>query len=70
MLHVEHLQKSFDGFMAVADANLHVAPGDVTAVIGPNGAGKTTLFNPITGQIPPDKVRNNRQVQDAYLGGC
>lgn len=56
--------------MAVADANLHVAPGDVTAVIGPNGTGKTTLFNPITGQIPPDKVRNNRQVQDAYLGGC
>lgn len=41
--------------MAVADANLHVAPGDVTAVIGPNGAGKTTLFNLITGQIPPDK---------------
>jgi len=55
MLRVEHLQKSFDGFMAVADANLYVAPGEVIAVIGPNGAGKTTLFNLITGQIQPDK---------------
>ncbi|MFZ3045352.1 MAG: ATP-binding cassette domain-containing protein, partial [Desulfatirhabdiaceae bacterium] len=57
MLRVEHLQKSFDGFMAVADANLYVAPGEVIAVIGPNGAGKTTLFNLITGQIQPDKGR-------------
>jgi branched-chain amino acid transport system ATP-binding protein len=57
MLQVEHLQKTFDGFMAVADANLQVDTGQVVAVIGPNGAGKTTLFNLITGQIPPDRGR-------------
>ncbi len=57
MLKVEKLQKSFDGFMAVADVNLDVNDGEVVAVIGPNGAGKTTLFHLITGQVSPDKGR-------------
>ena len=57
MLQVESLQKSFDGFMAVLDANLLVEKGDIVAVIGPNGAGKTTLFNLITGQIKPNGGR-------------
>lgn len=54
MLLVEGLQKSFDGFIAVSDARLEVAKGEVVAVIGPNGAGKTTLFNLITGQLKAD----------------
>jgi branched-chain amino acid transport system ATP-binding protein len=54
MLRIESLSKSFDGFKAVNDAELHVAPGEVVAVIGPNGAGKTTLFHLITGQLAPD----------------
>jgi branched-chain amino acid transport system ATP-binding protein len=54
MLHLEGIRKSFDGFMAVADARLAVQKGQVVAVIGPNGAGKTTLFNLITGQLTPD----------------
>jgi branched-chain amino acid transport system ATP-binding protein len=57
MLQVESLQKSFDGFMAVLDANLLVEKGDIVAVIGPNGAGKTTLFNLITGQLKPNGGR-------------
>lgn len=57
MLRIESLQKSFDGFMAVCDARLEVAKGEIVAVIGPNGAGKTTLFNLITGQLKPDKGR-------------
>ena len=54
MLHVNELQKSFDGFQAVSGAALRVEEGQVVAVIGPNGAGKTTLFNLITGQLKPD----------------
>ncbi len=54
MLHVETLQKSFDGFMAVNDANLIVNKGEIIAVIGPHGAGKTTLFKLITGHLKPD----------------
>ncbi|MFH0730973.1 MAG: ABC transporter ATP-binding protein [Pseudomonadota bacterium] len=57
MLKIENLQKSFDGFMAVSDANLEVNKGEVVAVIGPNGAGKTTLFHLITGQVSPDRGR-------------
>jgi branched-chain amino acid transport system ATP-binding protein len=57
MLRVEALQKSFDGFMAVAKASLSVDAGEVVAVIGPNGAGKTTLFHLITGQLAPDSGR-------------
>lgn len=54
MLLVEGVNKSFDGFMAVSDAQLSVKKGEVVAVIGPNGAGKTTLFNLITGQLKAD----------------
>ena len=57
MLKVEAVRKSFDGFIAVNNANLSVEKGDIVAVIGPNGAGKTTLFNLITGQLRPDRGR-------------
>lgn len=57
MLHVESLQKSFGGFMAVLDANLAIEKGDIVAVIGPIGAGKTTPFNLITGQLKPNAGR-------------
>jgi branched-chain amino acid transport system ATP-binding protein len=57
MLRVESLSKAFDGFQAVAGANLQVNPGEIVAVIGPNGAGKTTLFNLISGIIKPDSGR-------------
>lgn len=57
MLLVENLQKAFDGFVAVSDAQLRVEKGEVVAVIGPNGAGKTTLFNLITGQLEADSGR-------------
>lgn len=55
MLQVIGLQKSFDRFMAVREANLEVNQGELVAVIGPNGAGKTTLFKLITGQLKPDR---------------
>jgi branched-chain amino acid transport system ATP-binding protein len=57
MLRVESVTKTFDGFIAVDDADLVVEKGEIVAVIGPNGAGKTTLFNIITGQLKPDRGR-------------
>jgi len=57
MLRVEAVRKSFDGFLAVNDADLVVEKGEIVAVIGPNGAGKTTLFRLITGQYRPERGR-------------
>ncbi|MEI7450527.1 MAG: ABC transporter ATP-binding protein [Desulfomonile sp.] len=55
MLRVEGLEKSFDRFLAVKQANLTVDDGEIVAVIGPNGAGKSTLFKLIAGHLKPDK---------------
>ncbi len=57
MLEIENLHKSFDGFAAVGEVSLTVAPRETHAVIGPNGAGKTTLFNLVTGHLKPDRGR-------------
>jgi urea transport system ATP-binding protein len=46
---------SFDGFWALNDLNLSLAPGELRAVIGPNGAGKTTFLDVITGKVRPTK---------------
>jgi branched-chain amino acid transport system ATP-binding protein len=54
MLEVRGVRKSFDGFVAVNDASVSVARGQIAAIIGPNGAGKTTLFNLITGHLRPE----------------
>lgn len=64
MLVVEAVTKSFEGFLAVNEANLKVEKGQITAVIGPNGAGKTTLFNLITGHLRPDKGKIRFQGRD------
>lgn len=57
MLSVIDVQKSFDQFKAVTEANLEVGQGEIVAVIGPNGAGKSTLFKLIGGHLKPDKGR-------------
>ncbi|KJR49536.1 Branched-chain amino acid transport ATP-binding protein LivG [Desulfosporosinus sp. I2] len=64
MLQVKQLKKAFDGFQAIADANLSVPIGEVVAVIGPNGAGKSTLFNLITGHLQADSGHIQFQSQE------
>jgi ABC-type branched-subunit amino acid transport system ATPase component/ABC-type branched-subunit amino acid transport system permease subunit len=54
LLDVRGVSKSFGGLRAVADANLQVREGTITALIGPNGSGKTTLFNLVTGVMKAD----------------
>ncbi|HEY1936097.1 MAG TPA: ABC transporter ATP-binding protein [Acetobacteraceae bacterium] len=51
LLQVSGLGKRFGGFVALADIELHVAPGERVGLIGPNGSGKSTLVNCICGTL-------------------
>ncbi|MFQ6537627.1 MULTISPECIES: urea ABC transporter ATP-binding protein UrtD [Aphanothece] len=55
LLELRGVSVSFDGFWALSDLNLRLAPGELRAVIGPNGAGKTTFLDVITGKVRPTK---------------
>lgn len=54
MIQVNHLSKSFDGFQALDQANMHVPKGSVYGLVGPNGAGKSTIIRHVTGIYRPD----------------
>jgi branched-chain amino acid transport system ATP-binding protein len=52
ILAVDGLSVAYGGIVAVHDARLSIAAGEIVTVIGPNGAGKTTLLNAIMGVHP------------------
>ncbi len=54
LLYLNGVSVSFDGFRALNNLSLVLAPGEMRAVIGPNGAGKTTMMDVITGKTRPD----------------
>src|SRR5215475_13439518 len=54
MLYLDGISVSFDGFKALNNLSLVVAPGEMRAIIGPNGAGKTTMMDVVTGKTRPD----------------
>ncbi len=53
MIEADRLSKTFDGFHAVQDVCLNIAPGHVLALLGPNGAGKTTTVRMLTSILAP-----------------
>ena len=54
ILYHDGVNVAFDGFRAINDLSLVIAPGEMRAIIGPNGAGKTTMMDVITGKTRPD----------------
>jgi urea transport system ATP-binding protein len=54
ILYLEDVNVSFDGFKAIKNLSLDIAPGELRCIIGPNGAGKTTMMDIITGKTRPD----------------
>jgi branched-chain amino acid transport system ATP-binding protein len=57
LLSAEKISKAFGSFMAVQDADLAVAEGEIIGLIGPNGAGKSTFFNCLAGDTMPSTGR-------------
>lgn len=55
ILYLNGVTKSFDGFKAINNLSLDIAPGELRAIIGPNGAGKSTMMDIITGKTRPDE---------------
>lgn len=53
-LYLDGVTVSFDGFRAINNLALMVAPGELRTIIGPNGAGKTTMMDIVTGKTKPD----------------
>ncbi|MDZ4100050.1 MAG: urea ABC transporter ATP-binding protein UrtD [Hydrogenophaga sp.] len=54
ILYLDGVNVSFDGFKAINNLSLDIAPGELRCIIGPNGAGKTTMMDIITGKTKPD----------------
>jgi ABC-type sugar transport system ATPase subunit len=54
LLSLRGVSKSFGPVQALADVDLDVPAGAVTALAGDNGAGKSTLIKCIAGIHPPD----------------
>ena len=54
LLVMQDIHKHFAGIVALDQASLSVAPGEVHALIGQNGAGKSTLIKVLTGAYRKD----------------
>jgi general L-amino acid transport system ATP-binding protein len=44
IIELEHVDKFFDDFQALADINLRIGSQEVVVVIGPSGSGKSTMI--------------------------
>ena len=51
---ISHLRKTYGSPVAVDDASVSVAEGEIFGILGPNGAGKTTAIECAIGLREPD----------------
>jgi iron(III) transport system ATP-binding protein len=66
-LQISELHKRFGTHSVLADLDLEVPAGSLTALLGPSGSGKTTLLRLLAGFETPDRgtIRIGEQVVDA-----
>jgi urea transport system ATP-binding protein len=67
LLYLDGVHVSFDGFHAINNLSLTLAPGEMRAIIGPNGAGKTTMMDIITGKTKPDDVTDLTRLDETRI---
>lgn len=53
-IEIRNINKNFGDFVALADINLSIPSGGLTALLGPSGGGKSTLLRIIAGLERPD----------------
>ena len=58
-IEIEHLQKHYGDFEALAGVSLKVPKGSVFGLLGPNGAGKSTLVKSLLTIVRPTKCRGS-----------
>jgi ABC-2 type transport system ATP-binding protein len=69
LLRTEHLTKDYNGFRALDDLNLTVAPGEAFGLLGPNGSGKSTALRLILGFLKPTSGRALIAGHDCWRSG-
>ncbi len=63
------VRKSFDGFVALDNADFEAHAGEVHALLGENGAGKSSLMNVAAGLYAPEAGRIFVDGQEVVLAG-
>lgn len=63
-LSLQHIRKSYQGQVKLADINLELQAGDFLAIIAPTGSGKTTLLRVMAGIERADSGQILAQGQD------
>ncbi len=63
------VRKSFDGFVALDDAEFEAKAGEVHALLGENGAGKSSLMNVAAGLYTPEAGQIFVDGEEVVLSG-
>lgn len=66
MIALTGVTKTYEGHPVLADVDVEIPRGRLTALVGPNGAGKSTLFSVASRLLEPDAGRV--RIDDLELG--